>query len=724
MLTQARQGLVILLALGLGQAVLAAQEPATAAAGGVKVATAARVTSRPRIDGVLDEPLWREATRITDLTQWFPGDGDPATEPTEVLIARDDDYLYIAARFGDSDPGGIKAQQLVQGSAVFNDDYFQILLDPYDSKRTGYIFYVNPNGVQRDGLALGGMAFNMDWDGIWEADARINAQGWAAEIALPFKTLLFKPDNDVWRINFIRSIRRKREELAWSHQHRRFTMDLNGELRGMRGGRQGWGLDVVPSLALSQRERFTAGNSALVAKPSIDAFWRITPSLTAALTANTDFSSTEVDDRLVNLTRFSLFFPEKRDFFLDNAEVFEFGGLTQNARPFFSRTIGLSSAGQPIDLDYGAKLAGRAGRFVLGALAVRQGASGAVPERDLFVGRGYINVGEQSTLGAIVTVGDPASTRANRLLGFDFNYRDRFGRLDEILDVKGWWQESTATGLGSDNGAWGLNVAWPNDKLNASLNLAEIGRNFQPALGFVNRVGIRQYDVVAKYRNRFDNREARFTSWLFGGEYHQVDALGGGLESRSILATPFSLDTLPGGTIAMDLIRNTEVLAGPFVLPGGLSVPQGQYDFSRVRFYSTMAGFRSFGVNLDLETGDFYDGRRDDAKLTLNLKPNKHLLLSGVYALNRIDLPGGRFTVRNYALTANVAFNVHWAWLNVLQYDNVSGRLGVNSRLRWLPGEGQSMYFVVNYDWREDPFGNFRPNIAETTLKLNYTFRY
>ena len=544
--------------MGLAQAVPAAQESATGDAGGVKVTTAARVTSRPRIDGVLDEPLWREATRITDLTQLFPGDGDPATEPTEVLIARDDDYLYIAARFGDSDPGGIKAQQLVQGSAVFNDDYFQIVLDPYNSKRTGYIFYVNPNGVQRDGLALGGMAFNMDWDGIWEADANINAQGWVAELALPFKTLLFKPDNDVWRINFIRSIRRKREELAWSQQHRRFTMDLNGELRGMRGGRQGWGLDVVPSLAVSQRERFTAGNSALVAKPSIDAFWRITPSLTAAVTVNTDFSATEVDDRLVNLTRFSLFFPEKRDFFLDNAEIFEFGGLTQNARPFFTRTIGLSSAGQ--------------------------GAAAAVPERDLFVGRGYVNIGEQSTLGAIVTIGDPASARSSNLLGMDFNYRDRFGSLNEILDVKGWWQETSTPGRRDDAAAWGLNIAWPNDKLNASLNLAEIGRNFKPALGFVNRVGIRQYDAVAKYRNRFGNKDARFKSWLYGAEYHQVDALTGGLESRSILATPFSLDTLPGGTIAMDLIRNTEVLSGRSCCPAG-------WPLRRASTISAVSGF-------------------------------------------------------------------------------------------------------------------------------------
>jgi hypothetical protein len=701
-----------------------AEVPQLTAGPGLKATTAVRITERPTIDGVLDEPAWQDAARISDLTQWFPGNGDPPTEPTEVLIARDDDNLYLAARFRDADPAGIKAQQLVQGSTVVNDDYLQIILDPYNSKRTGYLFYVNPNGVQRDGLALGGMAFNMDWDGIWEAAAQIDEQGWVAEIALPFKTLSFDPDNDVWRINFMRSIRRKREELAWSHQNRRFTMDLAGELRGMRGGRQGLGLDLVPSVAVSQRERFAVGGSSLLTKPSLDAFWRLTPNMTAALTLNTDFSATEVDDRQVNLTRFSLFFPEKRDFFLDNSELFEFGGLTQNARPFFSRTIGLSALGQPIDLDFGAKLAGRLGRYGLGALAVRQAANGVVPARDLFVGRGLVNLGEQSALGAIVTVGDPTSNGWSQLLGVDFNYRDRFGAGNEIAEARGWWQESQARGLEQDNKAWGLYLGWPNDALNASLSVAEIGRNFRPALGFVNRAGVRQYDAVTKYRYRFADREARFKSWLFGGELHQFDSLAGGLESRSLIATPFTLDTLPGDTFAVDLIRNTEILAAPFLLPNGLRVGPGRYDFDRLRFYSTLAGYRTLGINLDLETGDFYDGSRDDARVTINLRPNRHLLMAGQYAINRIELPRGRFTVRNYSLTANVAFNVRWAWLNVVQYDNVSGRLGVNSRLRWLPGEGQSMYFVVNYDWREDPLGNFRPSIAETTLKLNYTFRY
>jgi hypothetical protein len=328
----------------------------------LKSIDAPRLTGPVRIDGRLDEPAWSEARVIDDASQYLPADGVPPSEPTRFLVAIDDENLYIAARFGDSEPAGIRRSQLVQGQGVTNDDYFQVLLDPYNNRRTGYIFYVNPNGVQRDGLLLGGLSYNMDWDGIWQAAAAVDGEGWTAEMAIPFKTLSFDRDGDTWGINLSRSIRRKREEIAWSHHGRRITMDLTGELRGMSGLSQGSGVDVVPSMALTQRDSFSASGSSLVSKPSLDVFYRITPSLTSSLTLNTDFSATDVDDRQVNLTRFSLFFPEKRDFFLEDAEVFEFGGLAQNGRPFFSRTIGLSAGGQPIDLDAGAKLTGKLGR--------------------------------------------------------------------------------------------------------------------------------------------------------------------------------------------------------------------------------------------------------------------------------------------------------------------------------------------------------------------------
>ena len=677
----------------------------------------------PKIDGRLDEPQWQTAVRITDLTQWSPGAGTPPTEPTTYLLAIDDENLYIAAEFVDSEPDKIKRSQLVQGQTVVNDDYAQFFLDPYNNKRTGYIFYVNPNGVQRDGLALGGLSFNMDWDGIWDAAAQITPTGWNAEIAVPFKTLSFDPRNDVWGINVLRSIRRKREELVWAQRDRRITLDTAGEIRGMRGLAQGRGLDIVPSVAMAQREQFRLGESSFVTKPSLDAFYRITPSLTAALTLNTDFSATEVDDRQVNLTRFSLFFPEKRDFFLEGAELFEFGGLTQNGRPFFSRTIGLSSTGQPIDLDVGLKLTGQAGRYSVGALAVRQEQSGAVPARDLFVARAFMSLFEQSTFGAIVTSGDPVADRNSTLMGLDLNLRDQTLLDGTLLESRLWAQRSNTEGIEGEDGAWGLQLGYPNDRIDASLSYAEIDRNFRPALGFVNRTGIRQLDAVAKYRHRFE-RGGRFRSWLGTASFTNVENDAGELESRAVVLTPFTLDTQPGDQFSMDVGRYTEFLPRPFLLPGGVAVQPGRYDFERVRFYGSTAAFRRVSATFDFEAGDFYDGRRRDHRLGVQLRPNEHLLLSMQYQTNDIELPTQQFTTRVYSLTGNVAFNVRWAWLNVVQYDNVSRRLGLNSRLRWLPNQGQSAYLVVNYDWREDAFGNFQPFVAETTLKFNYTFRF
>jgi hypothetical protein len=697
-----------------------------------------RLARPPTIDGQLGAGEWDGAARIADVTQIQPGNGTPPTEPTEFLIGYDDDNLYVAGRFADSSPELINRSQLVQGQIVLNDDYMQVLLDTYNNKRTGYVFFMNPNGVLRDGLLLGaqqGMGANMDWDGIWQGRAVVGADGWTGEIALPFKTLSFDPRSEVWGFNVVRGVRRRREDVAWSHRDRRVTMDLAGEIRGLRGLQQGTGLDIVPSMALTRRQSFgvtgsgasaaTAGGSTNIGKPSLDAFYRITPALTAALTLNTDFSATDVDDRQVNLTRFSLFFPEKRDFFLEGSEAFEFGGLTQNGRPFFSRTIGLSATGQPIDLDVGAKLTGQIGRFTVGTLAVRQEASGSVSERDLFVGRGYWAFGEQSTVGFIATQGDATSERDNTLVGVDLNLRNRTLFDGNAAVGRLWAQQTDTPGLDGDDRAWGAQVDYPNDRLNAALGYTVIGEDFRPALGFVNRVGIRQLDARADLKQRFATG-SRLRSWTGGIELQQVEDADGRLETRRTMLTPFTLDNQPGDQITLELIRTLEELRQPFPLPGRLTVATGRYEFDRARVYGQTSGSRSVSLTADFEVGDFFDGDRVDTKLGVQWRPSPHFSLATQYQTNDVDLAGdGRdFTARIYSLTANVAFNVEWAWLNVAQYDNVSRRLGVNSRLRWLPAAGQAAYLVVNYDWREDPFGRLQPFVAETTLKFNYTFRF
>ncbi|MCB1623346.1 MAG: carbohydrate binding family 9 domain-containing protein [Pseudomonadales bacterium] len=687
-----------------------------------KSITIPRTSGRVVVDGKLDDSAWQDAVRLTDATQYLPQDGAAPSEATEFWLMYDADTLYIAAKFDDRDAASIKRAQLVQGQAVFNDDFLEILLDTYNNKRTGYILYVNPNGVQRDGLGLGGMAFNMDWDGIWDAAAQIDSNGWTAEVALPFKTFSFDRDSTTWGINLLRSIRRKNEEIAWSHHDRQINFDLAGEITGLTGLRQGRGVDIVPAYALTTRTRMEIDDTTTLSKPSLDAFWRVTPSLRAAITLNTDFSATEVDDRQVNLTRFSQFFPEKRDFFLDDAEIFEFATLAQNGRPFFSRTIGLSAGGQPIDLDAGAKLTGRIGRYSVGALAVRQEPFAGIDAKNLLVARAYANILDQSTVGAIVTSGDPKSNGDNTVLGVDFTLRDRLRGTGPIVEAIGWAQRSSTSGLDGDDAAFGLSVGYPNDRWSGSLGAQEIQENFRPALGFVNRTGIRQYDGSLKHRRRF--ADGRWRSWLTGIDAREITDQNNVLQSRYLTLLPFTLETRAADAYTLAALLEREVLPAPFQLPGGLIVAPGDYSYERWRIKYVAAGFRKLAPSIELEGGDFLAGKRFDTRLGLQYRPNEHVYFDAQYQTNALDMPSGRFTARIYTLAANLAFNVNWAWLNVTQYDNFSGRLGVNSRLRWLPAQGQAAYLVLNYDWREDFDGGFKPVFAETTLKFNYTFRF
>ena len=711
--------IVVLLALALNAAdVSAAEAPAAPR----KQFTVPHTEHPPVLDGKVDAAEWRDAAVLTDLTQVY-AEGQSPSEATEFLVMRDADNLYIAARLRDREPAKIVHSQRVQGQSVVGDDNIEFYIDPYLTRRTGYLFYVNPNGVQRDGLALQGDGFNMDWNGIWQARASIDDQGWQAEVVLPFKTLPFNPDSDRWGINFVRFIPRRGEYSAWSHRNRSLSLDIAGDMLGMRGASQGRGLDVVPSIALTQAHS-TDGRDALSSKPSLDVFWRVNPALTASLTLNTDFSATEVDDRQVNLTRFSLFFPEKRQFFLEDASTFDFADLTENGRPFFSRTIGLSSVGQPVDLDGGVKITGRSHRVGFGALAVHQAAQPGADASWLMVGRAYASLFEQSTIGAIVTVGDPARGTASHLGGLDLNYRARRGRYSTVVDAGAWYQQSSNPGSNGDDGAWGLRagIGAPNDRVDIGVKVTEIQRNFRPALGFVNRVGIRQYDARAKQRLRLEGTPLR--DWQYGVESQQVYSIDGPLESRSLKLVPANLLGRKGDMATIEYSFNHEHLTAPFLLPGGLRVAAGNYDFQRFRAWLKTAEYRKVQLLLETQLGNFYGGRRTDTRVGVIWQPHAPLYLNAQYLTNSLTMPGGRFIARTYSLGANLPFNVRWAWLNTLQYDNVSRRMGLNSRLRWVPELGKVAYLVVNYDWLETDDGSFIPRNRETTLKAGYTFRW
>ncbi|MDH3419334.1 MAG: carbohydrate binding family 9 domain-containing protein, partial [Gammaproteobacteria bacterium] len=355
-----------------------------------KTIRAVRVDTPPVIDGLLDDPVWAQAEPISDFVQVRPTDGGPPSETTEVYLLYDDDTLYVGARLGDSDPDQIAANTMRHNVGLGRtDDRLVLILDPFNTRRGGYRFETNANGVRHDMLYQNVSQVQTDWNAIWDTAGSVDENGWLAEMAIPFKSLAFDPAADAWGFNFARSIQRRGEEIAWVSRNRSYNPSIAGLATGFEGLSQGVGLDIVPSLALVEQKFYDPGGNNSETNPSLNIYYRLTPSLNGSLTFNTDFSAVEVDNRQVNLTRFSLFFPERRDFFLNDADLFEFAriggqgfGATfnraqsrsdrENSRPFFSRRIGLAANGAPVDLKYGGKISGRVGRWNIGTLAIRQ----------------------------------------------------------------------------------------------------------------------------------------------------------------------------------------------------------------------------------------------------------------------------------------------------------------------------------------------------------------
>ena len=395
----------------------------------VRSAVVTAVSSEIVIDGSLDEAPWRQAPKIGDLVQRIPVAGAVPTERTEVTLLYDEDNLYIGVMCYDAEPRRVLASQMARDASLNGDDRLGIVLDTFRDQSNAFHFATNPAGAMVDGLVFANGETNDDWDGIWIVRTARTDEGWSAEFAIPFKTLSFPAGETVWGFNITRTIQRKLEENRWTgarFQTQFFQISEAGEITNLEGLAQGVGLDVRPFIARGWPRRDTGGET-VAGKPGLDLFYNITPSLKLSVTANTDFGETEVDARQINLTRFSIFFPEKRTFFLQDAGVFNFattgidppGGIPGTGAeifPFFSRKIGLLG-GQEVPIDYGAKLTGRVGRTEIGMLDVRTRDVTNVDAGNLSVGRVKQNFLEQSYVGAILTSGDPASAFSSSTVG-------------------------------------------------------------------------------------------------------------------------------------------------------------------------------------------------------------------------------------------------------------------------------------------------------------------
>ena len=698
-----------------------------------------RTETRPVIDGQLDEEIWGVADIVDDFYEVRPIEFRAPSQRTQVFVLYDQDYLYIAAKLWDEQPEEVTAQILRQGSNIQVDDYFGVILDPFHDRRSGYLFQVNPNGVRADAIYENTTQTQANWEGIWEAGASVVEDGWVVEMAIPFKTLSFDPSKEAWGINFTRRLARNNETIGWLSRTQAQNPGVAGVANGFYGLEQGRGLDIVPSVSAGASRDYATDRTDNNSEPSVDIFYKFTPAVTGVLTLNTDFSATEVDDRQVNLTRFSLFFPEKRDFFLQDADIFEFGGIgggnnlrvaTQNGRPFFSRNIGLSASREPVELDVGAKLTGRVGDWNFGVLSVQQDEFEDVDATNLFVGRAVRNVLEESRVGFIVTDGDPQSNGDNSLAGFDFRYLNSRLPGGRTLDGDAWYQRSHTPGLEGADTAFGLGFQLrARSGLSGNASYTEIQSNFNPALGFVNRPGIREVSGGIGYLLRPRD------SFIRGINATTVTTRSerlsdGSLQSES-LRYQVGVVNQTADRLILSCRQQKEGIVIPFTLlrtrgsNRNVVIEPGSYEFNSCRGDLGGGSHRKFSGNISYERGDFYDGERVSTRPNISWRPSARFALNLAYQVDDIEVPEGAFATRLTQLTTEVVFSSALSWVNLIQWDNSSDILGINSRLHWAPQAGRDFYLVLNHSLQDlDEDGTFRSLGADLTAKASYTFRF
>ena len=735
---------------------------------GQKTVRVVRTATPPVIDGDLSDAVWAAAAVVDDLHQVTPVEYAEPDERTEVLILYDDDALYVAARLYDNEPELITARNMRQNDNVGQDDRFYVTIDPFNDRRSGYFFGLNPNGVRADGLYRNVSEFYGDWDSIFDGAAGRFEGGWTVEIEIPYKSISFDPTTDTWGLNFSRTVVRKNEIIAWVSRNRAYNPAVSGLAVGFEGLEQGIGLEVVPSLAVSDRKNFLTGESESDTEPSLDMAYRLTPQLNASLTINTDFSATEVDDRQVNLTRLGLFFPEKRDFFLREADIFEFGGiggqrqssipglntLAQNGRPFFSRRIGLSTTGEVVDLDYGGKLSGRVGDWELGALSIRQdehfitvpvGREPAaaectvvaatppartrclIPADTLSVGRAKLGVLNESNIGIITTQGSPTAALDNSLAGVDFQYRNTRLPRGRSLESDLWYQQSDTETLDGDDAAYGMSLRFPSSQgFRGILQYRELEQQFNPALGFIDSTGISDAFFNVGYMLR--PSEGKLESWLANFDYQRIDYLAGGLKTEAFFLRPLVLANRTGDSMTLALSDFTERLIEPFQIYPGIVIPVGEYDSDSRGIQAGTGNHRkvsAFTRIVEYPDGKFYGGDRSDRFLELTWRPSARFRGSLSYEYNDIHLPQGSFEVRLVRAGIDFAFSPTLSWVNLIQYDNVSEIAGINMRLHWIPEAGREVYFVINHNVEDfDRDNSFHSSFSDATAKVSYAFRF
>lgn len=702
--------------------------------------------SKLYMDGLVDEAFWLAIPPSDDFKMQEPKEGGAPTERTEIRIAFDDQNMYIGVICYDNDPSGIKAFQKKRDASLETDDQFKLILDTFMDRRRAYFFEINPLGLRGDGLISSGQGqnLNMDWDGIWDAWTYKGDFGWSAEIKIPFKSINFDPKADSWGINFQRTIRRKNEVLLWTG-HRRNQGLLRpqnaGLLKGLRNPSQGVGLELVPyAIVQSEKEHLAAGEPVRnrSADLGFDVNYNITPNLRASFTYNTDFAQTEVDDRQINLTRFPLQFPEKRDFFLEGSSILQFAPQS-GVDPYFSRRIGLVN-GVSIPIEYGGRLIGNIGKNNVALIHVRTGEKDALKPESFTVARYRRDFWKESSIGVLYTL---RSTKDNVLLDRTVQDRNTVGAdlslgTSEFLGNKvlqfsaffiGHDPASPLDGSTSlmDRSVWGLRVNFPNEPWSAWVSYREFGDAYDPAVGFNPRNGFKRLQPTINYAPLFE-KSSIIREVLWGVRYEYLTSLENRLLTENLSFTLGELRFESGEKIQAQVFRDFEFLDADFDILGdnSLIVLPGKYTTWGYQLGASTASYRKLSGSIDYEAGGFWTGNIARLDLGLIYRPLPGINLGCDYIYSKVSADNQGFDTNLFKADLGFDFTPDISLSCNIQYDDVSNVLGTNTRFRWIITPGTDVFFVYNHNWWDDPALQRRFTTLQQggALKMVYTYRF
>ncbi|MCZ6768055.1 MAG: DUF5916 domain-containing protein [Acidobacteria bacterium] len=683
----------------------------------------ARPTNMPiELDGVLDEPAWAEAEPATDFIQREPFQGEPATEKTEVRILYDDKAIYFGISAFESEPDKVIINSLREDFTIRENDGVSVYLDTFNDDRNAFGFYINPAGAKRDVQSVDqGRNENPAWETVWDVKTKITEEGWFAEIRIPFKSLRFSESRvQTWGINFQRRIRRRSEQSFWAPIPRSFAsfnVSFAGTLRGVEDVHPGQNFKVKPFLT-SQFRKFSGDDFDTLVDLGLDLKYSLTSGLTLDATLNTDFSQVEVDEQRINLTRFSLFFPEKRDFFLENSGIFLFaqtdrsGPSTRDFIPFFSRRIGLSSGGQPVPVLAGARFTGRVGEYSLGLFNMQTRESDPEPAHNFTVLRLKRNILAQSELGTLfINRQSDQSGDYNRTFGVDASFR-----FWQNLRITSFLATTRTPGFETGDMAGRTWVEWKTNLWEARTDYLDIGENFNAEVGFIPRRDIRKSTSFLGLRPR-----PRSISWIReffpNAQLQYITDQEGRLVTR-ITDLKFQISLADGGSFQVGRTLRFEREDEQFSI-GGLEIASGDYNFDRwfTEFRSDTSDRVSGSVRY--ETGDFWDGTSKGVRLSLSFKPNYKFTASARFQWDDLKLQQGNFTTRLINTRLEYAFNTQIFLSAFIQYN--SERRQVSSNLRFnLIHRPLSDIFIVYNEERD----SFQAGETDKSLTFKYTHMF